>query len=119
MTCVRESNIFKNSIPKKDDTKLIEKGVDEKGRNYEIYSTSRSINSIYLEKFEQNSPIYLMADCEFEPIWNEKKDAVKKRAEFYNKLRDKWKAFGNLWVGEIKSEPILFDINQAERNLEN
>lgn len=65
-----------------------------------------------LDFIQKQSPALLKIECE---TWYTlsliEKSTDKKKADFADKLRKKWKDIGYLWTDEIKAEPILIDFN--------
>lgn len=75
-------------------------------------------NTVVIENISYNellkaSPVFLQLQCPIKPIGRNENDEIVDGDDFWLSLSQKWSSLGYLWIDDIVSEPILFDLGSA------
>lgn len=97
-------------IPKKNNRTEI-RTVNEKGETFVVVTSSMNNSPITLEDIKSSRGLNFQIDCRLTPVWVENNEIVQD-IKFFEKLNKKWKKYGNLWTGDLISEPILVDFQK-------
>ncbi len=103
---------FEESIPAKIE-RSEEKVVNEKGETLLVVTEGIHHSPISLEDIRSNSQLKFQVECRLMPVWFDNNNQLAQNLTYFGKLRDKWKNYGNLWTGNLISEPILVDFEET------
>lgn len=106
---------FEESIPAKIE-RSEKQVVNEKGKTLLVVTEGIHHSPISLEDIRSNSQLKFQLECRLMPLWIDNDGEIAQDLTYFGKLGDKWKNYGNLWTGNLISEPILVDFQNVSEN---
>ncbi len=106
---------FEESIPAKIE-RSEKQVVNEKGETFLVVTMGINDSPISLEDIKSSAQLKFQLECSLMPIWIDNNNQIAQNLTYFGKLGKKWKNYGNLWTGNLISEPIWVDFQNVNEN---